>query len=117
MSIERGRDTERQGVGPTYPHYLVRISLYARRMHEMGLLSHPERGIFAMTDRDRRPLPPERGSWGRSWSSCGRSSWGPRPASCRNVPTQRSPPSAAAATATPSAGASPPGRMMTTPSR
>ena len=63
MSIEKGREVERQGVAPTYPHYIFQISMYGRRMHEMELVSHPERGVFAMMDRDGRPLPPERVSW------------------------------------------------------
>ena len=63
MSIEKGREVERQGVAPTYPHYMFQISMYGRRMHEMELVSHPERGVFAMMDRDGRPLPPERVTW------------------------------------------------------
>jgi CRISPR/Cas system-associated exonuclease Cas4 (RecB family) len=63
MSISRGQETEERGVAEVYPQYLAQISLYARRLHQMGLVCHPERGLFAMMDRDGRPLPPERVSW------------------------------------------------------
>ena len=34
-----------------------------RKLHQMELVSHPERGVFAMMDRDGRMLAPERIAW------------------------------------------------------
>ena len=63
MSERKGLEVEEQGVGQIYPAYMTQIGLYGRRLYEMGLVSHPERGVFAMMDRDGRPLTPERVSW------------------------------------------------------
>ena len=63
MSVERGEETQKLGVAETYPEYITQISLYGRELHKMGLVSHPNAGIFAMMDRDGRPIPPERVCW------------------------------------------------------
>ena len=63
MSVSWALEVEQKGVFEVYPHYLTQISLYTRRMYEMGLVSHQEKGLFAMMDRDGRPLSPERVSW------------------------------------------------------
>jgi CRISPR/Cas system-associated exonuclease Cas4 (RecB family) len=65
MSMDRALDVEESGVAAVYPAYVAQISLYSRKLHEMGLVSHPERGIFAMMDRDGRMIPPERIAWER----------------------------------------------------
>ena len=66
MSMERGQETQKLGVAETYPEYITQISLYGRELHQMGLVSHPRVGVFAMMDRDGRPMPPERVSWEQS---------------------------------------------------
>ena len=63
MSVERGVETRKHGVAETYPEYITQISLYGRELHKMGLVAHPDAGVFAMMDRDGRPLPPERVAW------------------------------------------------------
>ena len=63
MSVSRALKTEEQDVIQLYPQYLAQITLYARRLHDIGLVSSPNKGVFAMMDRDGRPLPPERVSW------------------------------------------------------
>ena len=63
MSIDRAVETEQHGVAAVYPDYLVQIALYSERLYEMGLTHHPLRGIFAMMDRDGRPLAPQRIPW------------------------------------------------------
>ena len=65
MGTDQALDVEESGVAAVYPTYVAQISLYSRKLHEMGLVAHPERGIFAMMDRDGRMLPPERISWER----------------------------------------------------
>ena len=66
MSVDRGHETQKLGVAETYPEYMVQISLYGRELHRMGLVSHSTVGVFAMIDRDGRPLPPERVTWDQS---------------------------------------------------
>ena len=66
MSVDRGLKTQKLGVAETYPEYITQISLYGRELHNMGLVSHPDAGVFAMMDRDGRPLPPERVAWDQS---------------------------------------------------
>ena len=63
MSVQKGLEVQDMGVAHVYPHYMAQIGLYGRRLHEMGEVSHPGRGVFAMMDRDGRPMPPERVSW------------------------------------------------------
>ncbi len=63
MSVMRGEETQKLGVAETYPEYITQISLYGRELQKMGLVSHPRVGVFAMMDRDGRPLPPERVGW------------------------------------------------------
>ena len=63
MSERKALEVESAGVGEIYPSYMTQIGLYGRRLFEMSLVSHPERGIFAMMDRDGRPLSPERVKW------------------------------------------------------
>ena len=65
MSMDRALDVEESGVAAVYPAYVAQISLYSRKLHEMELVAHPERGIFAMMDRDGRMIPPERIAWKR----------------------------------------------------
>ncbi len=65
MSIDQALDVEESGVAAVYPAYVAQISLYSRKLYEMELVSHPERGIFAMMDRDGRMIPPERIAWER----------------------------------------------------
>ena len=52
-----------QGVAAVYPKYISQISLYAHRLHQMELVSHPHKGVFALMDRNGDPLPPERITW------------------------------------------------------
>ena len=63
MSERKAMEVEDAGVAEIYPAYLAQIGLYGRRLYEMGLVSHPERGIFGMMDRDGRVLTPERVKW------------------------------------------------------
>ena len=63
MSAERGWETQERGVAATYPGYITQIALYGRRMHQLNLTSHPTHGVFAMMDREGRPMPPERVTW------------------------------------------------------
>ena len=63
MSVHKGLEVQDNGVAEVYPHYIGQISIYGLRLFEMGLVSHPERGVFAMMDRDGRPLPAERVKW------------------------------------------------------
>ena len=63
MSVHKGLEVQDNGVAEATPHYISQISIYGLRLFEMGLMSHPERGVFAMMDRDGRPLPPERVRW------------------------------------------------------
>ena len=65
MSEHRALDVEKDGVAAVYPAYVAQISLYGRKLYEMGLVSHLERGIFGMMDREGRFLPPERITWKR----------------------------------------------------
>ena len=65
MGMDQALDVEESGVAAVYPAYVAQISLYSRKLHEMKLVAHPERGIFAMMDRDGRMLPPERIAWER----------------------------------------------------
>ena len=65
MGMDQALDVEESGVAAVYPTYVAQISLYSRKLHEMKLVAHPERGIFAMMDRDGRMLPPERIAWER----------------------------------------------------
>ena len=65
MGTDQALDVEESGVAAVYPSYVAQISLCSRKLHEMKLVAHPERGIFAMMDRDGRMLPPERIAWER----------------------------------------------------
>ncbi len=65
MGPDQALEVEKNGVAAVYPAYVTQISLYGRKLHEMGMVSHPERGVFAMMDRDGRMLPPERIAWKR----------------------------------------------------
>ena len=110
MSPERAEEVQREGITKVYPGYLTQISLYGRRLKEMNLVSHAERGIFGMMDREGRLLPPERVVWERRevdrtpsadsprwWRPPGRARWW-------TGPTPRAPPSAGTATTIPTAG-------------
>ena len=63
MSEGKALEVEAAGIREVYPDYIAQIGLYARQLHRMGLVEHPERGVFGMMDRDGRPLSPERVSW------------------------------------------------------
>ena len=63
MSPRRALEVEEHGIAETYPAHMAQIGLYGRKLHEIGLVSHPERGVFAMMDRDGRPLTPEQVKW------------------------------------------------------
>lgn len=64
MSPDRGEETQAKGMARTYPGYMAQIALYGKRLHELGLTPYPGHGVFAVMDREGRPLPPERVSWG-----------------------------------------------------
>lgn len=66
MSVDRANETQDNGVGLVYPDYIVQIALYGQRLHEMELVSYPHKGIFAMMDRDGRPIPAQRVTWDTS---------------------------------------------------
>ena len=63
LSASLALRVEEKGVFEVYPHYQTQICLYAHELHRMGLVSQPDKGLFAMMDRDGRPLSPERVSW------------------------------------------------------
>ena len=109
MGMDQALDVEESGVAAVYPAYVAQISLYSRKLHEVKLVSHPERGIFAMMDRDGRMLPPERIAWEREdvdktlekLAEIVRSA---RAQELPDRPYARAPPSASTATTTPPAG-------------
>ena len=63
MSPSRAQETQQEGIAKTYPHYMSQIAMYGKILHEMGLVSHPERGVFAIMDREGEHLSPERIKW------------------------------------------------------
>lgn len=63
MSVDRALEVEEYGVADIYPGYIVQAALYGHRLFEMGLISHPQRAIFGMIDREGRVLSPERVKW------------------------------------------------------
>ena len=63
MSPDRADLTEEHGVAVTYPDYIVQIGLYGRILYQDGLVSHPNRGVFGMMDREGRPIAPQRVRW------------------------------------------------------
>ena len=63
MGPDRGEETEAKGIAKTYPGYMAQIALYGRELHALGLTQYPQHGVFAVMDREGRPLPPERVSW------------------------------------------------------
>ena len=63
MSQERAQEVSEKGIREVYPKYFHQIALYARRMFELQMVSHPERGVFGIMDREGRMLPPERLTW------------------------------------------------------
>ena len=63
MSVSRAEETLNPGVAATYPDYIIQIALYGEQLHAQGLAARPDRGVFAMMDRDGAPLPPERVQW------------------------------------------------------
>ena len=67
MGPDRALEVELDGVAAVYPAYIAQIGLYGRRMFEMQLVSHPERGVFGMMDREGRTIRPERVSWKREF--------------------------------------------------
>ena len=51
------------GIFTHYEEYRSQIALYGRQLYRQGIVDHPERGIFAMMDREGKPMAPERVSW------------------------------------------------------
>jgi hypothetical protein len=51
------------GVFAHYEEYRSQIALYGRQMYREGKVDHPERGVFAMMDREGKPMTPERVAW------------------------------------------------------
>ena len=66
MSPEMADRVEQEGVLNVYPAYLSQIALYGAELRRAGRVSHPEKGVFGMMDRNGRALPPERVSWQRA---------------------------------------------------
>ena len=69
MSEDKALEVMKQRIVNIYPGYLAQISLYGLKLKEMGLISHAERGIFGMMDREGRVLPPERASWDTDYTT------------------------------------------------
>lgn len=63
MSPGRALQVERDGIELVYPSYIAQIALYARRLHELKAVSHPERGAFGLMDREGRILPVHWARW------------------------------------------------------
>ena len=63
MSPNKAIEVERRGIGEVYPSYIAQIALYTRKLNEMKLVSHPERGAFGMMDREGRVLPIQWARW------------------------------------------------------
>ena len=68
MGVEKALQVQDMGIAQVYPDYMSQISLYGRKLYQQGLVSHPEKGVFAMMDRDGRPMPPERVGWGTEFA-------------------------------------------------
>lgn len=66
MSPGKAEEVEKNGIELVYPSYIVQIALYARRLHELKAVSHPERGAFGLMDREGRMLPIHWGRWTRA---------------------------------------------------
>ena len=65
MSPDKALEVLKERIVNVYPGYLVQISLYGRALRELREVSHGERGVFGMMDREGRLLPPERAAWER----------------------------------------------------
>ena len=63
MSVDKATEVQKDRIVKVYPGYLTQISLYSRRLKELEKVSHGERGIFAMMDREGYILPQERAVW------------------------------------------------------
>ena len=63
MSVDKATEVQKDRIVKVYPGYLTQISLYSRRLKELEKVSHGERGIFAMMDREGYILPQERAQW------------------------------------------------------
>ena len=63
MSEAMAAQVEQEGILNVYPAYLSQIALYGKELHRLGLVSHPEKGVFGIMDRNGRFMPPERVSW------------------------------------------------------
>ena len=63
MGEQRAQETQHVGIDLTHPGYIVQISLYSQRLHQMGFTHNPEWGVFGLMDRDGRPVSPQRTSW------------------------------------------------------
>ena len=63
MSEQWAEQVTADGIAKVYPHYMQQIGLYGRRLHQMDQVAEPDRGVFAIMDRDGAPLPPERVRW------------------------------------------------------
>ena len=63
MSPDMADQVEESGITAVYPKYINQIAIYGDRLHARQYVSHPHSGVFAMMDRNGRPLPPERVKW------------------------------------------------------
>ena len=63
MSPDKADQVMKDGIELIYPSYIAQIALYARRLHEMKAISHPERGAFGLMDREGRVLPVHWARW------------------------------------------------------
>ncbi len=65
MSPDKGIEVQLKGIAQVYPAYIPQISLYGRRLKDMQAVSHGERGVFGIMDREGRVLSPQRVHWER----------------------------------------------------
>lgn len=63
MGVDKAFDVDRYGIPKVYPGYITQIGLYARELHNQGLVSHPTKGVFGIMSREGDFIPPERLSW------------------------------------------------------
>ena len=63
MGSNRAELVFADGVFTHYEEYRSQIALYGRQLYRQHIVDHPERGVFAMMDREGKPMPPERVAW------------------------------------------------------
>lgn len=63
MGPQRGELVFADGIFAHYEEYRSQIAVYGRQLYREGKVDHPERGVFAMMDREGKPLAPERVAW------------------------------------------------------